>query len=71
MHIPVHLQNTRGSGYRERADGLYLVIVYLCAKLTEEIGLAVIMSLVFSLSVYYGASAAGSMHRQALGTMQS
>ena len=38
---------------RERADGLYAAITYLCAKLTEELGLAFIMSIVFSLAVFY------------------
>ena len=41
---------------RERADGLYAAITYLCAKLTEEIGLAFIMSIVFSLAVFYSTS---------------
>ena len=39
--------------HRERADGLYAAITYLCAKLTEEIGLALIMSIIFSLAVFY------------------
>jgi ATP-binding cassette subfamily G (WHITE) protein 2 len=38
---------------RERNDGLYRVITYLCAKMLEELGIAFIVSLVFSNVVWY------------------
>ena len=48
------MQDERGShSCRERNDGLYLCITYLCAKLTEEILLAIVFSLVFSCLVFF------------------
>lgn len=38
---------------RERNDGLYRVITYLCAKILEELGIALIASLIFSNVVFW------------------
>jgi ATP-binding cassette, subfamily G (WHITE), member 2 len=38
---------------RERSDGLYRVITYLCAKTIEELGIAFIASLIFSNVVFW------------------
>ena len=38
---------------RERNDGLYRVITYLCAKMIEELGIAFIASIVFSNIVFW------------------
>ena len=38
---------------RERNDGLYRVITYLCAKIIEELGIAFIASLIFSNIVFW------------------
>lgn len=41
------------AGRRERNDGLYHVITYLMAKLTEELSIALLVSLVFSTVVWF------------------
>ena len=41
------------AGGRERNDGLYRVITYLCAKMLEELVLATVGSLITSLAVFY------------------
>lgn len=38
---------------RERNDGLYRVITYLCFKITEELFIALIASLIFSVVVWF------------------
>lgn len=38
---------------RERNDGLYRVVTYLTAKIIEELGLALINSLIFCTSMFY------------------
>lgn len=38
---------------RERSDGLYRVITYLCAKMVEELGMALLTSLAFSALVFF------------------
>ncbi len=38
---------------RERNDGLYRVITYLCAKTIEELGIAIIASVIFSNIVFW------------------
>ncbi|GAB4821435.1 hypothetical protein N2152v2_008481 [Parachlorella kessleri] len=45
---------------RERNDGLYRVITYLCAKMLEELGLALLSSLVFSNLVFWLLALEGS-----------
>lgn len=39
--------------HRERNDGLYLVSTYMCAKMVDELVLALLASIVFSLIVFY------------------
>lgn len=38
---------------RERNDGLYLAITYLCAKMVDELLLAIVGTLIFSCVVYF------------------
>ena len=45
---------------RERNDGLYKVITYLCAKMIDEIVLSTIAALVFSCVVYFPLKLVGS-----------
>lgn len=45
---------------RERADGLYYVFSYLLAKIIEEVLLAAVLSVIFSLYVFYGVQYQGS-----------
>ncbi|GAB4818157.1 hypothetical protein N2152v2_005203 [Parachlorella kessleri] len=45
---------------RERNDGLYRVVTYLCAKMLEELGLALLISLVFSNIVWWALALEGS-----------
>lgn len=46
---------------RERNDGLYRVITYLCAKMLDELTIAVAASLAFSCIVFYGVRFQGSL----------
>ena len=39
--------------HRERNDGLYRVITYLCAKMLDELVLAFFASIVFSCIVFF------------------
>lgn len=45
---------------RERNDGLYRVITYLCAKIIEELGVAFVASLIFSNLVFWPLKLQGS-----------
>ncbi len=45
---------------RERNDGLYRVITYLCAKLLDELMLNMLGSVVFSIIVFYGVRLQGA-----------
>ena len=45
---------------RERNDGLYRVITYLCAKMLEELGIAMLNSLIFSNVVFWPLRLQGS-----------
>ena len=45
---------------RERSDGLYRVITYLCAKMLEELGIAFIVTLIFSNVVFWPLRLQGS-----------
>lgn len=45
---------------RERNDGLYRVITYLCAKMIEEMGIALLNSLIFSNVVFWPLRLQGS-----------
>ena len=50
---------------RERADGLYLPVTYLVAKMLDELILATICSIIFAAATFYGARATragGSSH---------
>ena len=44
---------------RERNDGLYRVITYLCYKMLEELLLAIIISVVAACIVFYGVQLKG------------
>ena len=46
---------------RERNDGLYRVITYLCAKMLDELLVAILASFVFSVMVFYGVRFQGSL----------
>ena len=46
---------------RERNDGLYRVITYLCAKMLDELIVAVLVSFVLSCVLFYGAAFPGSL----------
>lgn len=45
---------------RERNDGLYRVVTYLCAKIVEEAGVALIASIIFSNVVFWAVQLQGS-----------
>ena len=45
---------------RERADGMFQPITYLCAKLTQELTLAVASSLVFTCIIFWALELPGS-----------
>ncbi|KAL4428045.1 hypothetical protein ABPG75_002134 [Micractinium tetrahymenae] len=45
---------------RERNDGLYRVITYLVAKMTEELGIALVNSIVFANIVFWAVDLQGS-----------
>ena len=45
---------------RERNDGLYRVITYLCAKMVEELFVALIISIIFSNLVFWTIQLQGS-----------
>ena len=45
---------------RERNDGLYRVITYLCAKLLDELVLNMLGSILFSIIVFYGVRLQGA-----------
>ena len=47
MHACMHAR-------RERNDGLYRVITYLCAKMLDELLIAVLASIIFACVVFYG-----------------
>ncbi|KAK9804705.1 hypothetical protein WJX72_000974 [[Myrmecia] bisecta] len=50
----------RGLFVRERSDGLYRTITYLCFKLAEEVFLALLISLPFSCLVFFPLQMQGS-----------
>ena len=66
MHISSRDSNERKSRHlnawywcRERNDGLYQVITYLCYKMLEELVLAILISVVIACIVFYGVQLKG------------
>ena len=46
---------------RERNDGLYRVITYLCAKMLDELIVAVVVSFILSCILFYGVRFPGDL----------
>ncbi|KAK9796982.1 hypothetical protein WJX73_006588 [Symbiochloris irregularis] len=52
VYIPNFIQE-RQQHLREHKDGYYHSIVYLCAKMTEEVVIATFLSIIFCLLIFY------------------
>ena len=57
--VPLQMASALQLPRRERNDGLYRVITYLCYKMLEELIVAIIISVIAACIVFYGVQLKG------------